>query len=146
MYVEDDDGRRIICPHPAEQETVDEVLKGKNLSSEEKERRLGFNSDCVCLDCLHQFEADLRDEEANPWRDYPTSEQLLKGLKKLLSVTEKCITREMWNEIAKDWEKDERICPQCSSINVKTVFELIGQRCPKCKEGFIEEIVTGMIC
>lgn len=40
-----------------------------------------------------------------------------------------------------DW--DERICPKCRSINVKTTRELTGKACPKCKVGVIVEIETG---
>jgi predicted Zn-ribbon and HTH transcriptional regulator len=41
--------------------------------------------------------------------------------------------------------KDERRCPRCGSTNVKTVFELIGEKCPICKVGVIEEIETGIV-
>ncbi len=41
--------------------------------------------------------------------------------------------------------KDERKCPKCGSRNVRTVFEMIGKPCPRCKEGIIEEIETGII-
>jgi ribosomal protein S27AE len=41
--------------------------------------------------------------------------------------------------------KDERRCPRCGSTNVKTVFELIGQPCPRCKVGVIVEIETGIM-
>jgi hypothetical protein len=34
---------------------------------------------------------------------------------------------------------------RCGSANVKTVFELIGQLCPRCKVGVIEEIETGAV-
>ena len=60
MYVEDDDGKRITCSHPCEEEIIEGVL-GKNPSEELREKRIGFNSDCICLDCLHAFEADLND-------------------------------------------------------------------------------------
>jgi len=100
MYVEDDDGRRIICPHPGERSTVAEAL-GKDAPRELVEARTGFNSHCVCLDCLGQFKLDIK--------------------------------------------KDDRRCPHCNSRKVKTVRELVGEPCPKCKEGVIEEIWTGWI-
>jgi hypothetical protein len=28
---------------------------------------------------------------------------------------------------------------------VKTAFEIIGEKCPKCKKGTIEEIETGIV-
>ena len=91
MYVLDDEGKRIACPHPGETATVAHVL-GKSSSLPEELRkeversggeltydlylkwqsdpevmrfvnsRTGDNSDCVCRDCLHQFTADLDDE------------------------------------------------------------------------------------
>jgi predicted RNA-binding Zn-ribbon protein involved in translation (DUF1610 family) len=42
-----------------------------------------------------------------------------------------------------DW--DERMCPKCRSINVKTTKELIGKPCPRCRVGIIKEIETGAI-
>lgn len=126
MYVEDDDGKRIVCPHPGEARTVERVL-GKNASKDLRKKRTGFSSYCICLDCLHQFEADLRDEKLNEWRfgyGFPSFKDAFRGTPGM---------------------KDERKCPKCSSINVKTVFELIGNPCPKCQEGIIEEIETGIM-
>jgi|YNPMSStandDraft_1061717.scaffolds.fasta_scaffold47458_2 predicted RNA-binding Zn-ribbon protein involved in translation (DUF1610 family) len=116
MYVEDDKKKRIVCPHPVEDWTVAEVL-GDNAPIDLIKARTGFNSYCLCLDCLHQFEADLGDERANPWRGWYGAMR----------------------------QKDERKCPQCKSTNIATVFELIGTPCPKCKDGLIEEIETGII-
>lgn len=118
MYVEDDGGRRIVCPHPGEGRTVAEVL-GDNATRELIEARIGFNSDCICLDCLEQFGLDIGDDEQSKssWRySYGATRR-----------------------------KDQRRCPHCNSHDVKTVFELIGNPCPKCKKGVIEEIVTGII-
>jgi len=100
MYVEDDDGRRIICPYPGEWWTVAEVL-GEDAPRELVEARTGFNSHCACLDCLGQYGLDIK--------------------------------------------KDDRRCPHCNSPRVKTVRELVGEPCPKCEEGVIEEIWTGAI-
>lgn len=58
LYVEDDSGKRIECYHPGEEITINSVL-GKNASEKLREERVGFNSYCICLDCLKQFEADL---------------------------------------------------------------------------------------
>lgn len=117
---------RIECIHPGEEDTVEQML-GRNATPEMRKERTGFNSYCMCLGCLHQFEADLRDEKINEWRlwyGYPSFEVGFRGTPTL---------------------KDERKCPRCGSSNVKTVFELIGKQCPKCKEGTIEEIGTGII-
>lgn len=58
MYVEDDEGNRITCPHPDEIGTVLSVL-GRDAPSELIRERTGSNSYCLCLDCLKKFEADV---------------------------------------------------------------------------------------
>jgi hypothetical protein len=58
MYVLDDQGERIECPHPLEFHIVSEVL-GKDATQELIDKRTGFNSHCVCSECLEQFELDL---------------------------------------------------------------------------------------
>jgi len=96
----DDAGERIICPHPGERVTVALVL-GENASQELIEARTGFHSHCVCADCLHQFQLDVK--------------------------------------------RDERRCQHCNSRNIQTVRETVGKACPKCKEGTVEEIETGIM-
>ncbi|MCC6055975.1 MAG: hypothetical protein LM583_04805 [Desulfurococcaceae archaeon] len=117
---------RIPCPHPNEKKYAIEIL-GVSPEHPLFKRRTGFNSYAICLDCLYQFEADFRDEKVNEWRlwyEYPTFKEAFRG---------------------KPQMKDERRCPRCGSANVKTVFELIGQPCPRCKVGVIVEIETGIM-
>lgn len=124
FYAEDDKGNRIDCPHPTERRRVEQVL-GDRPSLELVRQRTGFDSFCVCQDCLHQFTADLGKPEGY-WSPY-----------------------ELWleaNDLARPKrEKDKRECPNCNSNNVKTELEMVGQTCPKCKEGVIEEIWTGTV-
>lgn len=121
FYVENDKGERVVCGHPAKRRIVEEVL-GKRPSLEVVRERTGFNSYCVCLDCLHQFEADLGETSWSPYE-----EQLAKHKPRPKEA------------------KDKRQCPNCRSNRVKTELELVGQPCPKCKEGVIEEVWTGRI-
>jgi hypothetical protein len=123
FYVEDDKGKRVDCYHPMEGRYVKEVLGGKP-SLELIRERTGFNSFCICLDCLHQFVADLGcfEEYWSPYEPY---------LQSHLPRPKQA--------------KDERQCPKCKSKNVKTELEMVGQPCPKCKEGVIEEVWTGRI-
>lgn len=116
-YVKDDNGKKIICPHPGEHYMIAQVLKintkdasawlleefGK-ISPETKkliDERTGFDSHCLCLNCLEQFDTDLK--------------------------------------------REKRVCPNCRSENVKTEWELKYQPCPKCKKGEIEAEWTGEI-
>ncbi len=119
---------RVTCPHPVEHETFARIL-GERAPKELVKNRTGFNSYCICFDCLHQFEADLRDEKVNEWRfwyGFPSFKEAFRSPKPPKM-------------------KDERKCPKCGSKNVKTVFELFWKPCPKCKEGMIVEIETGVI-
>jgi len=125
LYVEDDNGERIVCPHPEEGFTIAGVLGVSELAPEVVEKRTGFNSPCVCLDCLHQFRADLGEIG---WRPCQSSESIMD-----------------WKRPSHREEKDKRECPKCGSKNVKTELELVGQPCPRCKEGVIERIWTGWI-
>lgn len=141
MYVENDDGERMPCGHPGEESDVEEVLgvdfEKNGLSVWQSKRnepkwwwskrrksafsfvrqRTGYNSYCVCLECLNYLILDLGDEQSI-WR-----------------------SRYGFNR-----EKDKRQCDSCLPGNVKTVFELVGSTCPKCKKGTITEIVTGDEC
>jgi rubredoxin len=117
---------RIPCPHPLEKEHAERIL-GVPSAHQLFKQRTGFNSYAICLDCLHQFEADFRDEKVNEWRlwyGYPSFKEAFRGEPQV---------------------KDERRCPRCGSANVKTAFELIGKKCPRCKVGVIEEIETGIM-
>ena len=118
MYVEDDNGARVRALHPLERRIVQRVLGEKASILEVVRARTGFDSPCICLDCLHQFEADLGERGHIPYR---------------LSLE-----RELPRPI-----RDKRQCPSCKSKNVKTELETVGKPCPECEEGVIEETWTG---
>ena len=122
FYVVNDEGKRIRCLHPSEGSYVREVLGERASSLDIVRDRTGFNSNCVCLDCLHQFQADVGEYGWNPFERYHPE----------------------FNFRAKP-KKNERECPECKSKNVKTELEMVGEPCPKCKEGIIEEIWTGAV-
>jgi len=127
LYVIDDKGNRIVCIHPSERTIIQKVL-GKEASEAIIRERTGYNSDCVCLDCLRQFELDIGDAEGKgdrgtySWRYYYYEYRPYGTMRR----------------------RDKRICPKCSSSNVKTIPEIVGEICPKCKEGVIEETLIGM--
>ena len=115
MYVTDDNGNRVRCYHPSESRYVVEVL-GESPSAELVYQRTGFNSCCICLECLAQFDVDFG-------KSYWTS----KGFPDDRTG------------------KDKRECPKCKSVRVQTELEMVGETCPKCKEGIIEKTWTGYI-
>jgi len=92
MYVENDRGERITCRHPAENYDIKEVIgvscgeiglsEYDNFHSVKprwwwsKKRRFilnlirertGYNTYCICLDCLNKDALDLGDEKSK-WR------------------------------------------------------------------------------
>lgn len=118
LYVEDDNGARVHAWHPVEWRVVQEVSGERSSILEVVRARTGFNSPCICLDCLHQFEADLGECGHSPLR---------------LNL-ERDLSRPI---------RDRRQCPSCSSTNVKTELEMVGKPCPECEEGLIAEVWTG---
>jgi len=121
MYVLDNKGKRIICSHPGERRKVTQVL-GNDVTLETVRERTGFNSFCLCLDCLHQFEADLGEVGWNPFQLYMSEPMPTSGP-----------------------VRDKRECPECRSTEVKTELELVGETCPKCRKGIVEETWTGRV-
>lgn len=99
-YVINSNGLKITCPHPGEITIIHNVL-GKNITEEVIRKMTGFNSHCICLGCLNQFDIDVN--------------------------------------------KQKRKCPSCGSHRIKTVLELVGGICPKCKAGRIAKENTGII-
>jgi hypothetical protein len=124
MYVLSDEGERVVCAHPGEFTTVGEVLGLPYDSSwdevwDEVLSKVGFHSDCVCIDCFKQFRLDLG--ERIPVGGYPSDpSEPIEG-------------------------RDERKCPRCGSLRVKAANELVEQPCPKCEAGKIEKIWTGWV-
>ena len=77
-YVKDDNDNKVVCPHPGESVTIAKVL-GLNRNDisgfpwipqvyDDKVldlliERTGFNSHCICLNCLNQFDLDVDTDE-----------------------------------------------------------------------------------
>jgi len=120
FYVIDHRGDRIECLHPAERKYVEEVLGIRAAQDLEYVRKMtGFNSYCICLDCLYEFVADLGETGWSPYDGYTSDPTLFHRN-----------------------ARDKRECPKCNSLNVKTLLELKNQICPSCKVGIIEAIWT----
>ena len=60
-YIVDDNGEKIPLRHPGESVTIRRVL-GDDYSSELLGERLGHVSRMICLDCLHKFDLDMKEE------------------------------------------------------------------------------------
>ena len=152
-YVETIKGERIVCPHPGEDSKIAEVLglncdeistlkwkqqkkpawwwsrsrrkqfdeQGKRLEkiNDLIDKRTGYNSLCICLKCKKASYLDIGDAE-----EAENSLRYSYGAVK---------------------RKDERLCPNCGSSEVMTLFEMLGEPCPLCGQGKIEEIETGTI-
>jgi hypothetical protein len=37
-----------------------------------------------------------------------------------------------------------KLCSKCKSSNVRSVFEMVGKKCPRCLSGIIEEKIVGI--
>lgn len=132
-YVLDENGARILCPHPAESETVSRVL-GESVGYEAAAERVGFNSHCVCRSCLEQCDLDLDD-----WSALRGALWLRLGFGEEIEADQ---------SLYEDWPTrvpDERRCPSCGSTDVRTVSEMVRERCPKCGIGTTGEIWTGIV-
>lgn len=115
---------RVKCLHPGECRKIRELLlwreKIERPSQELVNERVGFLSHCICIGCLHQFDADYGHYYFSINHGYP-------------------------HENGARPEKDKRECPNCKSANVKTEEEMVDQYCPKCKKGVISRSWTGAV-
>lgn len=64
MFVSDDDGKRIICQHPLESWTVDEVL-GIDATQESRASRIGHFHYWLCLGCQQESIVDQEHDTLN---------------------------------------------------------------------------------
>lgn len=122
MYVADDNGERIICPHPVERFAIADVLK---LSEIEREWMwFGF-----------------------PWWIKVFRRQRVREIKGLvkerLGILSNCVCRNCCKTFSLDLVRDELKCSECGSHDVLSVSELKGEKCPACKEGTVIWIDTG---
>lgn len=126
QYVESPDGERIPCPHPAEDYTIAEVL---NIDYEDV--------------------SQVRWEKPSWWwtgkrrKHYKAIKQLLQNKTGFNSccVCLNCAKTGYLNVL-----KDKLQCPDCQSLEVITILDMVGKKCPSCAEGIIEEIKTGIEC
>ncbi len=57
-YAVDDNGKRVVCAHPAEFRIAEQVTHMK-WDDARAVGRIGLNSFCMCFSCSHQFDLDL---------------------------------------------------------------------------------------
>lgn len=137
MYVTDKRGARVICPHPNECHKVSEVIA-----------KLGS-----------PFTAEMQLYDSHLFYGFNL---LLRRIKSLFSTSQKpfdiratirertgfnsdCICTTCCASFSLDIRRDPRRCPECKNVTVKTVRELVGASCPKCKQGKVQKLNTGII-
>ena len=186
LYIEDEQGVRVNCPHPSEDAAIRDVvrrdsrLRVGNGEWWEPDKvcevasvvyaRLGFESDCVCGDCLHVFRADFGElakgirlhfavvgagyaceAPCREWRQtfvesstQADSEDMHRFM--MDDEAERQVTQLLRKRTPnRPTRKDELQCPKCSSRDVATVRAIVGTACPKCGDGVVEAVWTGMI-
>lgn len=96
-YVVDNDGKKVVAPHPCEWLVACNVIgcTNKELNeNEEYQSRCGVMHHVVCIDCVHQFALDL---------------------KRHLRVCPECGS----NSVYTCREMVGRLCPQCGKAQVE---------------------------
>lgn len=103
---------RTICSGAPQE--IRQILKPKKATEKLVNQKVGFIYNCICLDCLYQFDADY----GHYYYSIRDGHLHRNGAKP---------------------EKDKRECPSCKSPNVKTIIEMemAEQYCPRCKKGVI---------
>jgi hypothetical protein len=128
MYVLDDTGQRLPCPHPGEHHTVGRVL--------------GLTRDEVVAALIHG-------ELAKKWWWTPRRrrefEERVRLLETRTGILKDMVCCECQSEFSLDLSKDRRECPACRSAKVFTVSEMLGKQCPACKLGQITAVDTGIM-
>jgi hypothetical protein len=115
MYVSKDSGERISCGHPGELYTVAKVLGYDDRYSIPSRVLRRRTGFLVGFLCMDCLESFTLDIKSWDWH------------------------------IIFPIRRDKRQCPFCWSRRIKSVGELIDAECPKCHEGKIEELWTGVI-
>lgn len=116
MYVRDESGDKVVCPHPVEHHTIAKVL--------------GVNTDEVLAWLQHDF--DKLTEETKNKLDASVGTQFQ-------YVCFDCLAE---NFIDKKTEALQ--CSECGSENLKYVAELVGAPCPKCHNGVVKMVDRGI--
>jgi len=55
-----------------------------------------------------------------------------------------CVCLTCLHQFDLDIKRDENICPNCNSLEIKTVTDMVEKRCPSCKKGLIEAEIIGV--
>mgnify|MGYP006876581804 CR=1 FL=1 len=116
IYVTKDNGERVICGHPGEYVSASKILiqDGHPLG--------GLSPDAFNIDSIFEG-GDM--EASNKVRYGLTREEKIFVRSRTGSMSD-CICLECLNKSRLDIDKDERLCNQCGSKQIKTVLELVG--------------------
>lgn len=137
IYVKDENGNKITCAHPGEEYDIAKVLKidTKKVSDWLMSRA---------------FEARKKFDWKKGFEGYydnilSENNEINKLIIERTGLFYDCVCSDCLQQFGLDIKKEERKCPKCGSVNVKTAREMINQNCPKCKEGTILEVDTGKV-
>ena len=129
-YVTDENGTRVVCPHPMESHTVDSVLKKSNpetIPEFEFYRKLSYG--------VRKKWSILKARIL--YQDHENILDLGEMIKQRTGFNSFCVCHVCLHQFEIDFKRDQRLCPICSSSRISSVRELIGKSCPKCDEGEI---------
>ena len=125
-YVTDKDGNRIVCRHPGEIRDARRIL-----AESYPDRAYGLTV---------KMQADY-----DKWRQTdPNSFDVHEFVNSRMGFNSYCVCLNCTDQFKLDLRIDEHICPKCGSPDIVPVREMVGKSCPKCHQGTIEEIPTGI--
>lgn len=126
-YIESDEGERITLTHPIEDSIREKVLnipRGTLSSFSFKQPQWWWSAKRI--------------------NTYKINKEMYDLARARSGFISNCICVNCLKEQQLDLEKDERKCCSCSSMNIKSLRDLLGSVCPSCKKGIIKEIETGI--
>ncbi len=135
MYVVDGGGNRVVCRHPLERSTVELVLKKSNPEIVPHWKSYYW----ITFGFRNVFEVAWA-----KFRGQPEPINIRKMVEERTGFESYCVCQSCLQQFKIDLERDQRICPQCESVNVSNISEMVGRVCPSCGEGRITENRVGV--
>ncbi len=109
LYLQNNRGERVPLKDPGEREIIAQMIRMEEESLKNCDALAGSQSALI----------DFMEERVG----YLTS----------------CVCIDCLGQFGLDLRKDEIECPNCRSQDVRTLLEMSGKRCPKCKSGHLSK-------